>query len=374
MATYSPSQVGVTPPSGGFQQGGWYNGRQYWGGTLGEPGVIHPSSNQQGAGQAVSAEVNAQSAQAQGVTAKQLEDYLAQQRQVKPTGTTPTPGTAGWGAETGANMGDGLGMEGLGAPAPINLPDLYKNLYQTAGIEDLNKQYSDMEKSYIETKGKINDNPFLSEATRVGRIAKLESLFNERTANIKNDIATKKADIETQLNLQTKQFDINSQTAKDNLDRLNVLLDMGALAGASGEDIANLTRLTGISSSAIYSAIRAKQEKDVETQIITSEADDGTVTATVVNTKTGAVISSNNLGKIGNKQTGGAGATKEAEAQANRQNLITDIKNKITLKSLINYYGGVIDIGEIYRLYNQNSPFGQAKETLDEVKEGLFNY
>src|SRR3990167_7214222 len=81
MAVYSPESLGIKAPAGGFSQGGWYSGRQYWGGTLSDPGVIHPSSNQQGAGQAVSAEVNRQSAAQQGVSPQQFEGYLQQQRQ-----------------------------------------------------------------------------------------------------------------------------------------------------------------------------------------------------------------------------------------------------------------------------------------------------
>jgi ElaB/YqjD/DUF883 family membrane-anchored ribosome-binding protein len=49
-----------TAPAGGFQQGGWYEGRQYWDGTFSEPGQINKLSNQQGAGQQVSKEVIAQ--------------------------------------------------------------------------------------------------------------------------------------------------------------------------------------------------------------------------------------------------------------------------------------------------------------------------
>ena len=46
-AIYDPTSLGIKPPSGGFQVGGWYSGRQFWNGTLSEPGQIHPSSNQQ---------------------------------------------------------------------------------------------------------------------------------------------------------------------------------------------------------------------------------------------------------------------------------------------------------------------------------------
>lgn len=62
MATYSPESLGINASTTGgtFQQGAWYGGRQYWNNTLGEVGAIHPESNQQGAGQAVSTEVVAQ--------------------------------------------------------------------------------------------------------------------------------------------------------------------------------------------------------------------------------------------------------------------------------------------------------------------------
>lgn len=55
------------PPKGGFKTGEWYwdpqaqQARQFWNGTFGPAGFIHPESNQQGAGQAVSEEVRRQS-------------------------------------------------------------------------------------------------------------------------------------------------------------------------------------------------------------------------------------------------------------------------------------------------------------------------
>jgi len=73
MAVYSPEQLNIKAPTGGFQQGGWYSGRQYWGGTLSEPGVIHPSSAQIGAGQAVSPEVIAQTSPANVPYIQQLQ-------------------------------------------------------------------------------------------------------------------------------------------------------------------------------------------------------------------------------------------------------------------------------------------------------------
>jgi len=325
MAIYAPESVGVPAPNGGFQQGGWYGGRQYWGGTLSEPGVIHPSSNQSGAGSLVSPEVNAQSAAAQGQTAAQLEAYLESQRRksVKAQPSVQTQGNGAMGTSSfdmpsvGAT---GAGM-GLSAPTPaIDLPNLYKSLYSSSGIDAIQADLSEKEKQFIEAKGKINDNPFLSEATRVGRVAKMEQLYNERTASLRNDIATKKADVETQLNLQTKQFDINSQQAKDALNQFNSLLGMGALDNASGEDIANMTRATGLSSSILNSAIDARRKevaaksvKDVKTSVHTSTADNGVVTAYTINEATGEIINKVSLGAIGNAQNGPA--AKEAKPE-----------------------------------------------------------
>jgi len=311
MATYNPTQLGIKPPTGGFQTGGWYNGRQYWNGTLSDPGVIHPDSNQTGAGQVVSKEVNAQTSVAAGLTPNANQDYidaqnrLAKQNPVAPVATNPTTSTDG--ANMGAS-GAGLGIPTGSAPE-LNLPDTYKNLYDNSGITALQDDLSAKEKAFIEAKAKIGDNPWLSEATRLGRVAKLETLYGERTASLKNDIAVKKADIETQLNLQTKQFDINSQQAKANLDKLNTLIGLGALNSASGEDIANLVRSTGLSSTIIQSAINASKSKDVKTQVVTSTADNGTVTVSVINTQTGEVIKQSSLGKVGNQQNGGTTGT-----------------------------------------------------------------
>ena len=136
--TYSPSSLGITAPAGGFQQGGWYSGRQYWNGVLSDPGVINPYSNQQGAGQAVSAEVNAQSAAQQGVSAQQLETYLQQQRDasatVAPTQTYNAPAQSYTPQQSTIPEGGGIAYQ---APATINLQSLYDNAYKEAGIAEL---------------------------------------------------------------------------------------------------------------------------------------------------------------------------------------------------------------------------------------------
>jgi hypothetical protein len=336
----------VTP-----QQGGWYDGRQFWGGTLSDPGVINNQSNQVGAGQAVSSEVNRQSDAAQGLKAGTIDAYLAKQR------ASVVPGSGGGGAVGTPMAGGGIdwtvggdaaggGTGGLPtmAPAPsIDLNGTYQNLYDQSGINELQKNLSDQEKAFIEAKGVNNDNPFLNEASRVGKEAKLTKLFDERTANIRNDIATKKADVETQLQLQLKQFDINSQQAKQSFDQFQTLLQMGALDNASGEDIANITRSTGIGSdlikSAIMSAKKAKADK-AETKFIESTDDAGNVTVSLVRVAPNGqleVVGNQSLGQIAKKTKVAAGA-KPSQSEL-KQAAISDISQ--VLDTWKNSYGHV---------------------------------
>ena len=208
--------------------------------------------------------------------------------------------------------GGGAGTMPIFNQPTIDLPALFKGLYESSGIKDIEGELSAKSKAYTEQVAKIKDNPYLSEGTMTGRLSKLQDKFNADTTNIRNDIAMRKADIETQLNLQTKQFDIQSQQAQQAFNQFNSLLSSGALDNASGEDIANIVRATGISSSMIQSAIgvsKAKNAPKVNTQVI--QVDDGTnISAVVINQDTGEVINTQILSKSKPKEN----APKEPKA------------------------------------------------------------
>ena len=364
---YTPQQLGIKAPAGGFQQGGWYSGRQYWDGMLSDPGVINPKSNQQGAGQAVSAEVNAQSAAKQGVSAQQLESYLQAERDkqakanVQPTAQyNPNPGNL-----SAASLSESGAGVGITPAAPLNLPDLYKNLYETQGIAELEASLKGKADRYAEAQSKINDNPFLSEASRVGRVAKLTTDYNNAVKNDQDALAMKKQDIATQLDIATKQFDINSQSAKMALDQFNVLLQSGALAGASGNDIASITKATGISSGMIQSAINAQREKDVQTSVTT--VDDGkNIYSVVINSKTGEII---NKQAIGASKPSTAQATDSDKKSYYMNALRQDAQNGLTLSQIFNLYTGYLDPNIIYQLYNANSKYGPDKGDVKALEK-----
>lgn len=220
----------------------------------------------------------------------------------------------------------------------IDLPKLYESMYASSGISEIEKGLSAKNEAYNAQVAKIKDNPYLSEATMTGRIKKLEEKFSADAQSIQNQIAMKKADIETKLNLETKQFDIENEQVKLAWDQFNSLLSSGALDNASGEDIAQLTRATGISSSMIQSAIgvsKAKNAPKVNTQVI--QVDDGTnISAVVINTDTGEVI---NRQVIGASKPSGGSSDYKIGSTAYNATAIGDMSRSIA--SFANSYGHV---------------------------------
>lgn len=298
--------------------------------------------------------------------ASALSDFYNTGGQGKYTGTGGTPSGGGSTAIPG----------GMGVTPSIDLPSLYSSLFQNSGVQDKEAKLNGLQQQYLEARGKISDNPFLSASMIDQRLQRLDAKYKEQTQPLINEIAQKKADIETQLNLQTKQFDINSQQAKDSLNYFNTLLEAGALDNASGEDLANITRSTGVPSSLIQSAIKARKSKEkADLYIDTFTSDSGEVTAVTIDKGTGNVITKTSLGNIGNQQTGGGlsvSQQQDADYQQNRQTLIGDIQRGAILRQLVGHYSGVVDVEEIYRLYNTYSPYDMAEETIEDVKQGKF--
>lgn len=339
------------------QRGNWYDGQQFWDDTLSARGVINSLSDQQGAGQKVSQEVNNQSAAAQGKSQQEFNNYL---------NPSQTSNGGGGGVPAPVNLGGGSGV-GIVPPQPtIDLPALYANLYKSSGISDIEKKLSDETNAYNDAQSKINDNPFLSEARRVGKVAKLTNDFQNSTASLKNDIAVKKADVETQLNLQTKQFDINSQQAKQAFDQFTSLLNAGALDNANGEDIANLVRSTGLSSSMILSAVKASKDKNTPTSV--AQFDDGVNQGfAVFNPQTGEIIKKQIISASKPNAGGSTGVVNESKQfdldKKQAPALVAQAaKAGKTLKDMLSFYSQWLEPQQIYTIYNTNSPYGAAKE------------
>lgn len=346
------------------QTGGWYDGQQFWGGTLSQPGQINPLSNQQGAGDLVSKEVISQTNPANVAYLEQQRANMGLTQPLPEFGVSQAPG---YNYTPGGAQAATSAASAFTAPqtASLNLPELYKSLYSSAGIQEKESELAALERQKTEVLGGINDNPYLSEATRVGRVAKVEELHGNRTQNLRDEIATKKADIETQMNLELKQFDINSQQIQLAWQQFNTLLQMGALDGATGDDIANITRATGISSDAVYSAINASKKSRQNTQLI--QVDDGTsVNAVLVDTDTGAIL---NTTKLASSKPSAPKAMSDSERQSILINSAAqDARSGYGVRDIFAEYIGYIDPNTLLSIYNANSIYGPAKESAAELR------
>lgn len=200
-------------------------------------------------------------------------DYLDNANKISQGGTMTNAQVSGQGSSmgaTGANLGGMFGTQ----QASLDLPSLYKNLYSSSGISSTEARINELEKQYIEARNKISNNPFLDASTVDKRLSRLKQNFELETSPLKSEITTKKADIDTQMGLQTKQFDINNTVTQNAINQFNTLLSSGALSNASAEDIATITKATGLSGSMIQSAVTSMKAKNLQTTVQTY--DDGT--------------------------------------------------------------------------------------------------
>ena len=355
-----------TAPAGGFQQGGWYNGRQYWNGTFSQPGQIHPESNQQGAGQMVSPEVLAATSVAAGKAPGANQTYINSQYS-NPSGGAGSTATSG-GFGSGAT---GLGSIGSGITSGLNLMDEQKKLYDASGITQLQTTIAgiqatinSMKSEADKRRAEVNENPFLSEASRVGRIRKIDDMLNDtlqteeaRLANYNKQVTDKQNEINDKLNLQIKQFDIDKALRQENRDLFNSLLSSGALNGATEQDLGNLAAQTGLSINFIRSAIKASQKADV--QIETQTDNNGNVTILTINKETGEIVNQVSAGRVGKANTGGGSSVSET-LQAYKDDAVSTARSGVTLQDMFSIYSGTpLDPNDIYQIYVAANYYGK---------------
>ena len=263
----------------------------------------------------------------------------------------------------------------------IDLQALYEKNYNTPEIQAANQKVTEVDakiverqKAYDEAVGMINDNPFYSEATRVGKINNLDRKFNADVNTLQNEkalvsgqVAILKADAEMKLNLAIKQFDINSQQAQQSLSQFNSLLSIGALDNISGSEIAALTRSTGLTSSIIQGAIDAsRKSKEVKPEMVSY--DDGTNQGFVlIDPKTGEILKKQVVA-----QSKPPAAKEPSEANSKRMisdELRKDAQGGLTLTDAFRVYTGYLEPDLILQLYNANSRYGPAEEDSYELAE-----
>jgi len=197
-----------TAPAGGFQQGGWYNGRQYWNNTFSQPGQQHPESMQPGAGTMVSPEILAATSTAAGLQPGANQAYINSQYA---GANQAQPGAAGMAGVYAGGAGVGT------ANQPLSALEVKVNEIQTS----INAKKAEADKRRAE----VNDNPFLSEASRVGRIAKIDSMLNDslQTDNENLLYYQKQLDAEKTAATEAAKTDYAISTETDNAGNVTVI-------------------------------------------------------------------------------------------------------------------------------------------------------
>lgn len=280
--------------------------------------------------------------------------------------------TSGAGATPGQSS-----ISSLISPTPaIDLTAVYDKAFEEAGITDLENDLAKKKEDLTRGKGIVNENPWISAQEKGGRITKLEELANEEITNLQNEIIMKKADVETKINLKAKQIDINSTAARDALSSLNTLLGLGVFSNISTDDIVNVAKATGLSTSMITGAIDYAKSKNVETQIFSETDDAGNVTYVTLDKKTGQKIATQEMGQIGKSKE-----TTPSPTKLTQQDFLSDAKTvqgKQTpsgwvgqFPQLVAKYAPYFTLEEIYQLYNSSElgrKYGVPSESAAEIK------
>lgn len=293
-----------------------------------------------------------------------------------------------------ANPGSGgaLGMGTGGAPA-FDLVAATNAAYNTPEIQAANTAITARQKALADAQAGINDNPLYSEATRVGKSAKLTEKANADILIQQNQLASLKSDAAIKLNAQQGQYNINEQAYQDRLSNFNNLVSMGGLDNAGAEDLAKLAVDTGIPMSMIQSIQALSKQKNTpqaeKPQIITATDNNGNLSILAVDAN-GKIINQTEVGGAGKAATykgqeigsggvatGGGGAAADPKKQiaadkaAAPTSLTQDVKqNKMTLgtaMSLYQQYG--MTKQKIYDIYVANTAYKQTAATKEADKE-----
>jgi len=375
-----------------LQDNGWYDGYNYDAatGTFGDVrGQAWSANNPAAKGSMISNEVNAQSAAAQGKTTQEFNDYLKGSN-VKATSTAKkSTGVSTAGGGGGSSLsGGGTAVAGGSAASGYNVTETYDKLYKDLGIDTLKAEVQTKADEITarrarlaEASATINENPFYAEATRTGKLSRLEQQAQTDIENLTREQALSQAKIDeanqqltTKTNLNTQQYQIDRQAAADSVAELNTLISSGA--DMSNINVGDFAARTGMSADTISALVAASQAAEIKPTVVQSTDDSGNVTVTVIDQNTGAIVGQQKLGKIGNAEnSGGSKATEGEVARYYTETLRNYVKNGAGVRDVFANFQGLIDPNQIIQIYNATSPNGPAKETTTELSQlGVTSY
>jgi hypothetical protein len=193
------------------------------------------------------------------------------------------------------------GQTSATSPGRFDLNKAYESAFKSKDITELEKKIEERQKAQTRASGDINDNPFYAEATRTGKLAKMEDQSQRDITTLQSQLALKQADAQVKLGVATQQYQFDRQDYQDKLAQFNTLVDTGAIANLSPTDIAGLSTTLGMSPSMIQAlkTTKTKSGASRNPQAFTATDDQGNVTISIIDLNSGALIGSQKLSGAG---------------------------------------------------------------------------
>jgi len=221
-----------------------------------------------------------------------IPDWKRQQAGMTTSGSSQ--GTTG--GLTGGITGVGSSMTTADSSIPT-----YEKSNNLASIES---EYNKKKEAYEKEAAIINDNPFFSEATRLGRQAKLDEQKVRELGTLQDRLTYLKAEDQLKYNISMDRYKLQQDQVKQNVDKLKMYIDSGAILNASSQDLAQIGVATGMSQSMLQGIvartradIAAKNAPSMGVEFITNEQT-GEVQVISYNKSTGQISGTNSLGQV----------------------------------------------------------------------------
>lgn len=206
---------------------------------------------------------------------------------------------------SGSNGLGNLGMTGSG----VNLNQIYNDAMNSEDLVNLQNELKAKKEAKVRAETDVNDNPFYAEVTRTGKLAKIQEAAQSEIANIESEVALKKADAQTKVNIALQQYNIDDKNYQNQLQKLNLLISSGAITNATSQNIADIALATGISTDMVKGIINTTKQNQQKLQVATD--DNGNVT--IYDLNTGKVV--NTIAGIDNKKSSSGNTLEDKKAQ-----------------------------------------------------------
>lgn len=397
------------------QQGGWYDGQQYWGGALSATGVINTKSNQQGAGQVVSAEVQKQSNPSGPVitgytsTAQVQSALNAAQNGVYQNYQAPD----GPKVQTTGEIAADLKATGLlptdQRPQAASMVDTYKTLSEQQGLTGLEATINDLKAQEDQVAAQFRTNAASERgkpvATNVisGRVGEQQRTAQEQLDFIGRQKARAVDQYNAALNtvkmiMDFTQKDYENASASYDAQFKDAITTINLIHGIQQDQKTDAQRFqdTARANAQIYvnalkdgsidlSRMAPEQQAQLSKLEVQAGFPIGFFASIKKDPKADIVATSNYQGQTqvllrnpdgsisvqtyGTSGGSGSGAVGSKTVKA----LTADIKSGASLKEIISKYKGAIADNTIISTYNVSSPYGPAKENAQQIATMLGN-